>query len=251
MNEERFSGKAAIYRKFRPNYPEALIDYLYSEVGLATESIIADIGAGTGIFSKLLAQRNSSIICVEPNDDMREKAKQELIDFPNCSFLKASAENTTLNGASIDFVTVAQAFHWFDRNRFKAECARILKPNGKVILVWNARDKSDVLTMETARVNQQFCPDFNGFSGGSDYEDPQAYVDFFKNGYYDFQTFKNDLALDEATFIGRNLSSSYAPREESELYQEYVEQLRLLFQKYSRDGRLSTSIVTKSYVGEV
>jgi len=249
MNEEKFSGKAAVYAKFRPTYPDAFISYLYSDVGFQTSSVIADIGAGTGIFSKLLASKSRAVLCVEPNSDMLETARRELAGYPNCALVKATAENTTLDNHSVDFVTVAQAFHWFDRSRFKAECKRILRSRGKVVLVWNTRDSADSLTIETASINQEFCPDFQGFSRGSE-ASPSAYADFFKDGCCEHKVFRNSLVFNEAEFIGRNLSGSYAPQESSS-YDAYVREIRGLFQRHSKDGTLTVPNITRSYAGEV
>ncbi len=250
VNEGKFSGKAEIYTKFRPTYPDVFIDYLYSEVGFNALSVIADIGAGTGIFSGLLAKRDSLVICIEPNDDMMIVAKENLAGFKNCVFVKASAENTTLDDNSVDFITVAQAFHWFDSAKFKIECKRILKNRSKVALIWNSRDNSQDLTIENAKINKKFCPNFKGFAGGSE-ENPQAYADFFKNGHCDFRVFKNDLLFDKESFIGRNLSGSYAPKKGFENYDEYVEEIQKLFYKYSKNGLLTVNNITRSYIGEV
>jgi len=251
MNEEKFTGKADTYAKFRPTYPEEFINYLYSDVGLSMDSKIADIGAGTGRFSKLLLLKGSDVICVELNADMLNMAKQELTEFPNCRFVKGSAQNTTLDEKSIDFITVAQAFHWFDREVFKIECNRMLKNNGKVILLWNSRDKSEGLTIENAKINDTFCPTkFKGFEGVME-EEPENYADFFKDGNCDYQIFKTEAVLNEEGFIGRNLSTSYAPKKDSENYGEYVNELKKLFRKYSKDGYLAIQNITRSYVGKV
>ena len=126
MNEERFTGKADVYKKFRPSYPKELIDYLYSQVGFSQDSVIADIGSGTGIFSRLLLECGSQVYCVEPNDDMRQTAEKDLAGFRNFISVNAAAENTGLQEKSVHFVTAAQAFHWFDRQAYKLECQRIL-----------------------------------------------------------------------------------------------------------------------------
>lgn len=134
-NINLFSGKADGYAKYRPTYPEALYELLYSSAGMTKDSIVADIGAGTGIFSRGLLERGSMVYCVEPNEDMRSEAEVYLRDYQKVEFVNAPAEATALQGHSIDFITVAQAFHWFDRLAFQQECQRILKHKGKVILI--------------------------------------------------------------------------------------------------------------------
>ncbi|MCR8643133.1 class I SAM-dependent methyltransferase [Paenibacillus sp. N1-5-1-14] len=250
MNEEKFSGKAEDYMRYRPSYPEELLDYLYSEVGFNQAHSVADIGAGTGIWSKLLASRNSSVICVEPNVDMLNMAKENLAHEPTCSFVKAPAEHTTLADHSVDYITVAQAFHWFEPALFKLECKRILKDNGKVVLVWNSRDYTDQVTIECAEMNQRFCPEFKGFSGGIG-DNPDVFDAFFSNGDYEFKVFNYDLTLDEESFIGRSLSASYAPHKTSSNYDEYVSELKNLFQRNSVNGLMVMRNKTRCYVGKV
>ncbi|MFV0412021.1 MAG: class I SAM-dependent methyltransferase [Oscillospiraceae bacterium] len=250
MNEEKFTGLAAVYSKFRPGYPADLLQYLHAEAGFAPGKTVADIGAGTGIFSKFLAEGNSPVICVEPNPGMLALAKQELALYPLCRFVQASAEHTTLPESSVNFVTVAQAFHWFNREAFRLECQRILKPGGRVVLVWNSREQRAAITVENAAVNRQYCPNFKGFSGGIQ-EDPAFYANFFKNGRCECKAIENNLLFTLENFIGRNLSSSYAPKQGSPQYKNYIKALEGLFNRYSKGGMLAVPNAAKSYMGAV
>ena len=183
-NEERFTGKADIYQKFRSSYPEELIDYLYSMIGFCHDSVIADIGSGTGIFSRLLLERGSHVYCVEPNDDMRRSAENHLRDtvgFKYFTSIKAPAENTGLQEGSIDFVTAAQAFHWFDSEAFKLECRRILKSGGKVVLIWNTRDYESELIKKDYAIRRKYCIDTKGLGITDIPED----FDFFLDKTYE------------------------------------------------------------------
>ena len=125
--------------------PNEYIDYLLSANELNENQIVADIGSGTGIFSRQLLESGLHVIGVEPNDDMRKMAEQSLKRYPRFQSIKATAENTTLKKNSVDLVTVAQAFHWFDKEAFKIECQRILKQKANVALVWNSRDVTSPL----------------------------------------------------------------------------------------------------------
>lgn len=250
MNEEKFSGKGGIYAKFRPSYPKSLIDYLYNETGFTSKAHIGDIGAGTGIFSRYFLQRHSRVTCVEPNEDMLHQAQEKLKTYQNCFFVKASAEHTTLESQSLDFVTVAQAFHWFDREQFKKECQRILKNQGKVVLVWNHRDPNEPITIKNAQLNQRLCPSFKGFSGGT-IQKPEAYADFFKNGCCDYQVFKNDLVFDREHFLGRSLTGSYAPKEGDKNFAEFVEAIEKLFNQYEQNGLVHVANNAHCYIGQV
>ena len=111
---------------------------------------------------------------------------------------------------SVDFITVAQAFHWFDRNIFKAECGRILRTGGKVILVWNSRDATSELVSENDAINKKYCPNFKGPADGTRGAETDDYYSDFFTDEYETKTFRNDLSFDEEGLIGRNLSASYA-----------------------------------------
>lgn len=249
-NEQKFDGKAAFYAKYRPEYPEALLDYLYGNAGFTSQSSIADIGAGTGILTKLLAAKGSIIYAVEPNDDMRREAAASLAPFRHVQLIAGKAENTTLEPSSVDFVTVAQAFHWFDKTNFREECRRILKSNGKAVLVWNTRNTESPLMRENDEANRQFCPEYQGFSGGFDPADAD-FSDFFLNGVFEHKSFPNNINMDVQEFVGRNLSSSYSPRKGKPGYIPYIDLLKRLFEKYEQNGTVLIPMTTHSYIGKV
>ncbi|MGK0552805.1 class I SAM-dependent methyltransferase [Enterococcus faecalis] len=250
-NETRFAGKAADYTKFRPSYPKELLDYLYTSVGLQKSSQIADIGAGTGIFSQLLLERDSAVIGVEPNDEMRKIAEQQLSQYQNFKLIKATAEKTDLANQSIDFVTVAQAFHWFDRKCFKQECQRILKPNGQVIIVWNTRDYESNVMQAEHKLREKYAPDKKGANDSSRFA--KAWWDFFSEGLCEYKTCRNDLALGRAAYLGLNLSRSWSPRKtvDPTRYEEFVEETNQLFDKYSSAGQLLFPNFVQCYSGKV
>nr|WP_302597908.1 class I SAM-dependent methyltransferase [uncultured Cellulosilyticum sp.] len=251
MNEKRFDGLGKIYAKFRPSYPDDFIDYLYSNAGLTKDSVVADVGAGTGILTEQLLLKGSKVFAVEPNENMRNMAEENLHRFKGFISVSATAENTKLLDNSIDFITVAQAFHWFDKQAFKKECQRILKPNGKVILVWNSRDEKSQLIQLNEAINKKYCTDFKGFSGGiSSVIENNAFDDFF-TGEFEVCVFDNPLYFDEKGFIGRNLSSSYAPKEHDDMYDAYVSELKAVFEVYNKNGILMMPNFTRSYIGAV
>ena len=251
MNEERFTGKADIYKKYRPTYPKELLDYLYTQVGFNQDSVIADIGSGTGIFSRLLLERGSKVYCVEPNEDMRQTAEQDLSGFENFISVNGNDKNTGLADNNIDFITAAQAFHWFDRQEFKLECQRILKPGGKFMLVYNDRDDSSELIKKNYEITLKYAIDTKGHRQGG--ELPEKYADFFVDGICEHKIFRNDLKFDRESFIGRNLSSSHTPKEKTdpEKYHGLVRELGELFDEYSINGILNFPHFTQCYVGKV
>ena len=149
---KKFDGRAKDYTASRPGYAGGLIDCLFEKYGITEASVIADIGSGTGKFAKHLLKRGCEVYCVEPNEDMRHTAERELIQFEKFRSVQGNAENTTLGSGGVDYITTAQAFHWFDVDKFKKECSRIIRNNGKVFLLWNVRDESDPLNGELYRV---------------------------------------------------------------------------------------------------
>jgi len=252
MNEAKFDGMGNTYAKFRPTYPQAFIDYLFSDVGINKDSIIADIGSGTGILTKQLLKLGNKVLAVEPNNDMRAVAEADLSDYINFKSVNGSAKNTMLDSQSVDFITVAQAFHWFDRESFKAECNRILKPNGKVILVWNSRTIDSEVNKDSDAINRKYCPDFKGFSGGiRGTEDANSQFSNFFVGEYETRIFQNDITFHLDGFIGRNRSASYALKEKDENYLAYIAELTKCFYKHAFDGKMIMPNNTMSYMGTI
>lgn len=251
MNETKFDGMGELYSQYRPCYPKSFIEYLFDNVNISKGSAIADIGSGTGILTKQLLENGCKVYGVEPNDDMRTVAEQDLQEFAGFTSIKGSAESTTLADRSVDFITVAQAFHWFDRQSFRKECKRILKPNGQVILVWNSRDDRSALVLENDQINRKYCPEFKGFSGGiRGAVSEDDYNDFFSGGYLE-KVFNNDLIFDLNGFIGRNLSASYALKKDDENYSSYVAELKALFEKHSNNKQVLMPNFTRCYTGRV
>ncbi|TXK73853.1 class I SAM-dependent methyltransferase [Paenibacillus sp. N3.4] len=249
-NKERFSNRVDTYVKFRPSYPKEAIDYLYDSVGLQLKSEIADVGAGTGIFSKLLLERGSQVIAVEPNQAMREAAEQMLSGEPNFHAVSGSAEATGLPDQSVDFIVCAQAFHWFDRTAAQAEFHRILKPGGKVALIWNTRlSHGNLFREEYNQLLVQF---------GSDYEkvthkniSQTALTSFFKAGSMQVDRFAMRQVFDFEGLKGRLMSSSYIPVSGHPNYEPMMMELHNLFERHQQEGHVLFDYETEVYWGEV
>ena len=248
MNETRFNGIGAIYAKYRPSYPQTFIKYLYSDVGMNKDSIIADIGSGTGILTKQLLEVGNKVIAVEPSDDMRLVAEVDLKNFEKFVSVNGTAENTTLDDNSVDFITVAQAFHWFDKTVFKKECGCILKRNGKIIIVYNGPDTRAEIAKEDDEINRKYCPAYKDSSSGA----PRLLendIDNFFTEKYETKIFQNDQIYDLDSFIGRNLSRSSALKKEEKNYPVYIDELTMSFNKHSVNGKVVMPILTKCYAG--
>lgn len=241
MNEEKFTGKADVYDRYRPSYPQELIDWLYEKTHAET---VADIGAGTGIFTKCLSAKPWKITAVEPNSDMLEKLWKNL---PDIRIVNAPAEDTGLAAGSVDLVTAATAFHWFDRKKFKAECQRIFTPNGRLALVWNNHGKND-FTYERDRIFLKYCGTCNSITGGEEAGDR-----FLRNEYFselDFFAVENNVPMDEEDFVGYSLSHSYSLKKGDKGYGEFAAELHTAFKKYEKDGFAEMPFRTTCYFGK-
>lgn len=247
MDNEKYTGNAEEYLKYRNDYPKEFFDYLYKHVGIECNSSIADIGSGTGKLSKQLLLKGNKVFSVEPNHDMRKTAENYLDDFGNFISVNGTAENTTLNKCSVDFVTVGTAFHWFDALEFKKECQRILKPHGKVVLVWNSRPVNRKTEINEDKALERFVINFDGISGGNE-EQPELFASFFKDGEYEYNVFQERVCFNKTSFIGRALSTFHKLNED-----KHIEELSHLFDMHCKEGDdfLSMTLYTRSITGEV
>ncbi len=244
MNEQKFTGKADLYEKFRPSYPDELIDFLYDN---ARCKAVADIGAGTGKFTRCLLTKPWSVTAVEPNADMRGK----LSEIAGLKIVNAPAEDTGLAEHSFGLVTAAQAFHWFDEDAFKAECKRILNDNGQLAIVFNERNLDGC---EISRVRDGICQRYCGtcHSGHVGKRTNEEGTAFLKNEYFsEMMSFaaENNFEVDEQTFIGDTLSRSYAIGEDNEDFGRFVGELRNAFARYESGGFVTIKYTTACYLG--
>ncbi|OUP66593.1 class I SAM-dependent methyltransferase [Sellimonas sp.] len=231
-NTEKFTGLAEEYRAGRPAYADEFVESLYSEQGFSECSVIADIGSGTGKFAKQLLEKGSTVYGVEPNEDMRSIAAKELEKYGKFYSVCGSDTDTRLPENSVDFITAAQAFHWFDSILFKEECRRILRKGGKVFLIWNMRDMTDTFNQESFEIYSKYCPEFEGFAGGIQKDDVR--IREFFDGKYEYREFDNVILYDKDTFISRSMSASYSLKEGDIHYSAYREELKQLFERNAK-----------------
>ena len=249
VTSENFNSKADIYDKYRPSYSDRYAQFL-SSIGIGKSSCVADVGAGTGKHASILVDLSQEVYCVEPNEEMLSVCRKKLGSFQNAQFILSSAEEMQIPTKSVDFISVAQAFHLIDGEKCRKEFSRVLKHDGKVILTWQSKDHQTRLFQETEKVLHEFCPNYQ-----RDIHAPQltpySYKDFFRGGSYDFYYFHEDHHedLDEETFIGRTLSASYSPTQDAPQYRKYLNALRALFHNYCSNGVISTALSTVIYVG--
>ncbi|GHU43386.1 methyltransferase [Spirochaetia bacterium] len=239
-----FTNKTTLYSRYRQNYSCELIQHLYANVGFQPSSCIADIGAGTGMFTELLLQKGSTVFAVEPNNSMRQIAESALSKYPSFHSVNTAGESTSLQPRSIDFVTVAQAFHWLNGQLFKMECQRLTKCCGKIIIVYNRKRKDAEINRELAEIISKFYPKHNDIINHWELRE-NPIIEFF-NGKYEFLSFENNIVNNLDEFIGRSLSASYAVESDA-----YVNRLRNLFCSYEKDGLITMPSDSIAYIGEV
>lgn len=244
---KRFDGKGEIYAKARPKYAPGLFGYLQNTLRIPVGSVFADVGSGTGIFTRQLLQSGYRVFAVEPNGDMRKKAEDALLGEENFRSVNGSAADTHLSQHSVEHVTAAQAFHWFDADAFRQECRRILKPGGNVMIVYNARKQDAPCTQALAEVRRRYNPDFHGFSNGMSEEKCLA----FFAGECTVYRADNTLTYDRQGYIDRALSSSYSLKEGDDGYGAYLCEINRIFDLFSVDGRIAIPTDTVAYIGSV
>ena len=235
--KERFSDRVDDYVRYRPGYPPALIELLSSVCGLGPRCTVADIGSGTGIFSRLLLRTGARVMAIEPNASMRAEAERSLAAEGGLTSIAASAEETTLPTASVDLVTAAQAFHWFHPERTRAELSRILRPGGAVALIWNQRQESPFNT-DYERMLEQFAPEYAGVRESNRAAEPKLRA-FFDPVVPRFAGFVHEQRFDEGGVRGRLTSSSYAPQPGHPFYEPMMARLREIFAAHQRGGEVT------------
>jgi len=247
----RFSDRVENYVRYRPGYPPEVLDLLRTECGLRPSHIVADIASGTGVFTRLLLENGNSVFAVEPNAAMREMGIQQLESLGSNRLVSVpgTAEETTLRSASIDFVTAAQAAHWFDLPRARAEFARILRPGGWCVLIWNER--------ETTRTS--FLRDYEQLllTYGTDYKEVRherttAMIhEFFAPALSEERVFSLRQRFDYEGLAGRLWSSSYAPLEGHPSYAPMMQELQRIFLAHAKNDMLEFEYKTRVFYGHL
>ncbi len=235
---QRFSNRVENYVKYRPGYPPEALDVMAAACGFTSEAAVADVGSGTGIFSRVLLDHGNRVFSVEPNAEMRAAAEHSLHDYPRFTSITGTAEATTLPAASVPFITVAQALHWFRPAPTRAEFARILQPGGWVIVLWNERH---VDTTPFLRDYEELLLTF-----GTDYKevrhanlDPARVRAFFGSEVVKFTVLSNRQVFDYESLKGRLLSSSYAPDERHPNHSPMLARLEEIFSQHQTDGAVA------------
>lgn len=245
----RFTGRACNYARYRPGYPPALLNVLEAEIGLSPSATIADIGSGTGIFSRLLLDYGCAVYAVEPNAEMRAAAVDSLGAHPRFHSIAAEAGDTTLPAASVDHLTAAQAFHWFNADTARREFLRILRPHGAVVLVYNSwRGSAEPVTAAYDGLINRLGVDRDAGEGKARAGD-EALAAFYGSEGFSQMSLPNPHWYDWEALRGRALSSSYAPLPGHSDHEAFLDGLRTLFEQHAEQGHVCFPYVTRLYWG--
>lgn len=239
----RFADRAGDYARYRPTYPDAAIDLVLAGLGRPSRLVAADVGAGTGISARLLAERGVRVLAVEPNPAMREAAQHN----ERVTFRDGTAEATGLADGSVDLVLCAQAFHWFQPGPALAEFARVLRAGGRLALVWNDRDEADPLTRDYGgliRAASRGHEAAERFDHHAPLRDAPLFV------HYRAHEVPHVQRLDLDGFLGRARSASYIPKE-GPAWEALEAGLRGAFARHREpDDLISIRYLTHVYLAE-
>ena len=246
----RFSNRVAAYAQHRPDYPVKIVDLLKTECGLEPGAVVADIGSGTGRLAKLFLAAGFTVIGVEPDPKMRQAATQFLKEYPRFKSVAGQAEDTHLAKRSVDLVTAAQAFHWFNPDQTRREFGRILIPMGWVMLAWNV--------MRTTTTAFQRAYHDLLLTYGADYDairkshaNQEAIGQFFEPARFNIQTYANRQNLDYAGLEGRLLSSSFTPQSGQSRHKQMLQALKAIFEEHQQQGKVTLEYDTKVFYGRI
>jgi SAM-dependent methyltransferase len=246
----RFSDRVQDYVRWRPGYPPEVVEALRADLGLQPSHVVADVGSGTGILSRLLVANGNVVYGVEPNREMAAVAETDLAPTGRFHSIDGRAEATTLADGSVDLITAGQAFHWFKVPESRAEFRRILRPGGGVALVWNLRRLDST----------PFLRDYEAFlrRWSNDYEEvsekyarEESLRGLFGEGGWRERRFDSAQHFDLEGLRGRLLSSSYTPREGDPRRAAMLAALPAVFEAHARDGRVAFEYDTRMFLGRL
>jgi SAM-dependent methyltransferase len=245
----RFDDRVDDYVRNRPGYPPDAIGLLGRDCGLRAGCDVADVGSGTGKLTELLLAAGARVFAVEPSAGMRAAAERLLGRMPGFVSVEGRAEATGLPNASVDLVTAAQAFHWFDQAAARVEFLRILRPRGVVALTWNEQDVT----------GSPFQEEYQGFLWrfSVDYAEVdhrhaasrERIAAFFGSGDVREAEFPNHQDLDLDGLRGRYISCSYALPRGDPRFPEAMSALEGIFRRHQHDGRVRMAYRTRVYHG--
>lgn len=248
---QRFSSRVEQYVRYRPGYPKQIIEILQRECGLTKESVIADVGSGTGFLSRIFLENGNRVFGVEPNLEMRAAGERLLREFSSFTSVSGTAEQTTLADQSVDFVTAGQAAHWFEREAANREFRRVLKPAGWAVLVWNDREvEASGFDREYEQLLRTFGTDYEQVHRAG-FDTVKEIAAFFAPSAVKTKSFPHHQEFDYAGLEGRVLSASYMPQPGHRSYEAMSRELRRTFEAHQQAGRVRMEYMTRMYYAQI
>jgi SAM-dependent methyltransferase len=245
---QRFTIRAEDYERHRPRYPAALADALFDGFELKPGEVVADVGAGTGIFTEVLLQRGCRVVAVEPNAAMRASLGRLQAAWPALDVVAGAAEATTLPAASVDAVVCVQAFHWFDPARARREFERIVGGPHRTALAWNVRDKAATpFLRDYDRWLIEHAPEYQRMMQGP--VDLPVLEAFFAPQGFEARSFPHAVTFDWPGLEGLVRSTSYVPAPGDAAFAPMIAALRGVFDAHQRDGVVTMHYATRLFFG--
>lgn len=211
---------------------------LRRECGLDGDSRIVDVAAGTGLLTEVFLEAGFAVTAVEPNAEMRAACSALKANYENLQIVDGTAEATGLPDASADLITVAQAMHWFDLEKTKAEFARILRPGRCCAVIYNnRRPGGDPFHEGYERLLKEFGIDYVNVK--QQHMGRKRLAAFFAPAEMKCESFPNPQEFGEEELLGRVLSSSYMPQPGQPGFQPMKAAVLRLFAETERDGKVA------------
>jgi SAM-dependent methyltransferase len=246
----RFTGRVEAYRRFRSRFPREIIPLLKNRCELAPASVIADLGAGTGMFSELFLKNANRVFAVEPNAEMRAACSELCSSYPRLTCVDTTAEATGLPDHSVDFVTAARAFHWFDQEKCRTEFLRILRANGWVVIaLLGPRRGPEPVSREYEMLLHKYGLDFDAIPSPYDVENSAR--GFFSGCEVHQAQFFGVDELDFEGFLGQSLSASVAPQPGHPRFPAFQQALWDYFERQQSQGKLALPTSCELYFGHL
>ncbi|NLB79720.1 MAG: class I SAM-dependent methyltransferase [Clostridiaceae bacterium] len=236
------------YLRYQPGYPRKLLNYLYEEVGFLRESVIADIGSGTGVLARLLLERGSRVVAIESDDRMRDIAERLLNDeFQRFVTLNATAENTTLFNESVNYIVCAHSLNGFCIDKCRDEFLRILKPSGVVVMIYNRLTQEEDFSKEYNYLQERYriYPEKAECRELSEIE----ISEFYASTTYNQVSFPNRQSLDYEGARARLLSDRSLPEQGEDGYNDMINEFYKIFERYSQNRKIILNYITETYIG--
>ncbi|MBN1584192.1 MAG: class I SAM-dependent methyltransferase [Anaerolineae bacterium] len=242
---EVFSSKAEKYARYRWDYAPQAIQTIFDRAQLSNQSVVADIGAGTGILTRHFVDRVKRVFAIEPNVSMRQMAIKALGAIPTCQIVDGCAEATTLDDHSVDLIAVATAIGWFDPQPAKREFLRILKPGGWLAVLHNYSTDQEL----DAALEHVFPPESDKTVFEKGRGTPLSF--YYGSDSVPKQSFAFTTQRTWEQFIGSLLSASFVPDETSPLYPDFERAAKEVFDRFSSGGVVVSPAATELCLGQI